>query len=499
MPVTFKCPHCGRTLLVHDELGMKSRRCSGCRQMVEVPSSLAPAVVPGPRADLVSPTDAIETGHLEQLVEFLAEQHHTPQQRKIEGGKLWGSFVLSPSEVVDLTRQYQDRFDVYVEDSSLVNGKALCVLLYPRRTERGCLCLAGLALLTNPSAWLREHGGIPPQELRIEKSPMDGHPIQLNFVGTARREALRPSKPKSSPDGISVMFRERLYTFGWNRQEVELMYFGVQPGDPTAKAATRIPPGRAAPTREVLRSPREIALMQRIFACTTGARQVEDAEGGPAAVLGSTDSSRVFAAELCDVLSQQNDAVLCGVFNGLDMRTIPLNDNCTKFFRKEEGLRPALVGTDPRMITLTFALAGLAEAGRLTPAEALAQKVVPRFTEKCRLGMTADKADEWHIGRWGRIYYTDAAAILMKDGIEHYPWALPILDAVVVEHRHAEEPLYWRALAAYKYWLLKPERPNRIQMAHQRLTAVIRVAQKEAIDPERLDTIRQCLARMTGH
>jgi hypothetical protein len=446
--------------------------------------------------DPTLPTAAIETGHLEHFVEFLAQRHHSPRQRKIEGGRLWGSFVLTPAEVVDLTRQYQDRFDVYVEDSSSGYAKAVCVLLYPRRVERGCLCLAGLALPINLPAWLREHGGIPPEDLRLEKSPMDGHPVQLNFVGTFRKEALRPSKPKASPDGISVVFRERLYTFGWNRQDVELKYFGVQPGDPAAKAASRVGTGPAA-SRTVLRSPREMALLQRIFACTTGAGQVEHAEGGVSAVLVAQDSSRVFAAEVCDLLAQQNDPILCSVFEGLDMRTVPLNDSCTKFFRKEEGVRPALVGTDPRMVTLTFALASLAEAGRVAPAEALAQKVVPRFTEKCRRGISADKSDEWFIGRWGRIYYTDAAAILMKEGIDRYPWALPILDAVVVEHRLAEEPLYWRALAAYKYWLLKPERPNRIQMAHQRLTAVIHAARREPIDPDRLDTIRQCLAHMT--
>jgi hypothetical protein len=496
MPVTFKCPHCGRTLLVHDELGMKARRCSGCRQMVEMPSVLSPVIPQADRPDAMSPSAAIESGHLEHFVEFLAEQHHTPQQRKIEGGKLWGAFVMSPSEVVDLARQYQDKFDVYVQDSASAHGRVLCVLLYPRRIERGCLCLSGLALPTNLPAWLREHGAIPPQDLRLEKSPMDGHPVQLNFVGAVRKEALRPSQPKASPDGISVMFRERLYTFGWNRQEVELMYFGVQPGDPIAKPPSPIG-ARPAASRETLRSPREMALLQRIFACTTGARQVEDAEGGASALLAVPDSSRVFAAEVCDLLSQQNDAVLCSVFSGLDMNSIPLNDNCTKYVQKEEGLRPALVGTDPRMVTLTFALAALAEAGRETPAEALALKVVPRFTEKCRLGMEPDKADEWHIGRWGRIYYTDAAAIMMKEKVERYSWALPILDAVVVEHHRAEEPLYWRAMAAFKYWLLKPERPNRIQMAHQRLTSVIHAAQKEPIDPDRLDMVRQCLARMT--
>ena len=500
MPVTFKCPHCGRTLLVHDELGMKARRCSGCRQLVEMPSAAAPVAAPAipqaSRADALSPTAAIDSGHLEQFVEILAEQHHTPQQRKIEGGKLWGAFVMSPSEVVDLARQYQDKLDVYVEDTASPNGRALCVLLHPRRIERGCLCLAGLALPTNLQAWLREHGAIPPQDLRIEKSPMDGHPVQLNFVGAVRRQALRPSQPKASPDGISVMFRERLYTFGWNRQEVELMYFGVQPGDSVAKPAARLEAGHLPP-KQVLRSPREMALLQRIFSCTTGARQVEDAEGGATPVLSVPDSSRVFAAELADLLSQQHDAVLCGLFSGLDMNTIPLNDNCTKYYRKEEGLRPALVGTDPRMVTLAFALAALAEAGRGVPAEALAQKLIPRFTEKCRIGISADKGDEWYIGRWGRIYYTVAAAILMKEGVDRYTWALPILDAVVVEHHRAEEPLYWRAMAAYKYWLLKPDRPNRIQMAHQRLTSVVHAAQKEPMDPERLDTVRQCLARMT--
>ena len=95
------------------------------------------------------------------------------------------------------------------------------------------------------------------------------------------------------------------------------------------------------------------------------------------------------------------------------------------------------------------------------------------------------------------IYYTVAAAILMKEHVEHYTWALPILDAVVIEYHHAEEPLYWRALAAYRYWLLKPDRPNRIQMAQQRLNSVLSAAQKEPIDPARLDTIRQYLAKMS--
>ena len=497
MPVTFKCPHCGRTLLIHDELGMTTRRCSGCHQMVEMPSAVAPGVPHAGRAEAASPTAAIESGHLDHLVEFLAEQHHTPQQRKIEGGKIWGAFVMSPSEVVDLARQYQDKFDVYVEDSTFSYGKALCVLLHPRRLERGCLCLSGLALPTNLQAWLREHGAIPPQDLRLEKSPMDGHPVQLNFVGAVRKEVLRPTKPKASPDGISVIFRERLYTFGWNRQEVELMYFGVQPGDPNAKAATRVEPGHLAP-KQVLRSPRETALLQRIFSCTSGARQVEEAEGGAAAVLAAPDSSRVFAAEVSELLAQQNDAVLCGVFSGLDMNTIPLNDNCTQFYRKEEGVRPALVGTDPRMVTLTFGLAALAEAGRGTSAEALALKIIPRFTEKCRLGACADKGDEWYIGRWGRIYYTMAAAIMMKERVERYTWALPILDAVAIEHRHAEEPLYWRAMAAYKYWLLKPDRPNRVQMASQRLHAVLSAAQKEPFDPARVDAVRQVLSRMAA-
>ena len=98
----------------------------------------------------------------------------------------------------------------------------------------------------------------------------------------------------------------------------------------------------------------------------------------------------------------------------------------------------------------------------------------------------------------GGIYYTVAAAIMMKEQVECYTWALPILDAVVIEQRHAEEPLYWRALAAYKYWLLKPDRPNRIQMASQRLTAVLSAAKKEPIDPARLDTIREFLARMAA-
>jgi hypothetical protein len=323
---------------------------------------------------------------------------------------------------------------------------------------------------------------------------MDGHPVQLDFIGTVRKDARRPSQPKLSPDGISVIFRERLYTFGWNRQEVEMMYFGVQSGDLSTKAATRMEAGPSASERVL--SPRELALLQRIFACTTGARQVEEAEGGVAAVLAVPISSRVFASEVTDLLGQCNDTHLCGAFNRLDMATIPLNDNCSKYFRREEGTFSTLVGPDPRMITLTFALAALAEAGRAAPAETLAQKLVARFMEKCRRGTAIDKMDEWHIGRWGQIYYTAAAAIMMKERVERYAWAVPILDAVAIEYHHAEEPLYWRALAAYKYWLLKPDRPNRIQMARQRLTAVVSAAQKEPIDPARLDTIRRFLAHM---
>ncbi|MGD0999429.1 MAG: hypothetical protein ABSA67_01910 [Candidatus Brocadiia bacterium] len=496
MPVTFKCPHCGRTLLVHDELGMKGRRCSGCRQMVEVPAKLESVISQTAPAEVMSPLSAIESGHLEYFAEFLAEKHHTPQQRKIDAGKVWGVFVMSPAEVVDFARDYQGKFDVFVEESVFPNGRGLCVLLHPVRRDRGCLCLTGLVLPTNLTAWSSEHGSIPLQELRIEKSPMDGRPVQLNFIGTVRKDAPRPSLPKVSADGISMVFRERLYTFGWNRQEVELMYFGVRSGDLSAKAAT----GVVGPTtsKRVLRSPRELALLQRIYACRTGARQVEDAEGGVSAVLAAPVSSRVFAADVTDLLTQYNDALLCGTFGGLDMNSIPLNDSCDKYYRREEGQFSALVGTDPRMITLAFTLAALAEAGRTAPAEALAQKVVPRFTEKCRRGSSHDKNDEWYIGRWGKAYYTVAAAILMKEKVEHYTWALPLLDAVVIEYHHAEEPLYWRALAAYRYWLLKPERPNRIQMAQQRLHSVISSAQKEPIDPARLETIRQYLAKMGG-
>jgi hypothetical protein len=495
MPVTFKCPHCGRTLLVHAELGMKARRCSGCRQMVEVPATLESVIAPAAPAEAMSPLAAIESGHLEYFAEFLAERHHTPQQRKIDAGKVWGAFVMSPAEVVDFAREYRNKFDVYIEDCALPNARGVCVLLHPSRRDRGCLCLAGLVLPTNLSAWLNEHSSIPPQELRIETSPMDGRPVQLNFVGTVRKDAHRPSKPKVSPDAISVFFRERLYTFGWNRQEVELMYFGVRPEDASVKAATGAAAGPSAPKR-VLRSPREMALLQRIYACRTGARQEGDAEGGVSAVLAAPVASRVFAADLTDLLGQYNDTLLCGAFAGLDMTTIPLNDNCTKYYRREEGQFSALVGTDPRMITLAFTLAALAEGGRLAPAETLAQKLVPRFTEKCRRGSSRDKMDEWYIGRWGRNYYTVAAAILMKERVERYTWALPILDAVVVEYHHAEEPLYWRALAAYRYWLLKPERPNRIQMAQQRLSSVLSSAQKEPIDPARLETVRKYLAQM---
>ena len=358
---------------MHDELGMKARRCSGCNQMVEMPAALSSVISQADRPDATSLSAAIESGHLERFAEFLAERHHTLQQRKIDGGRVWGVFAMSPAEVVDLVRQYQDKFDVYVEDSSSPHGRALCVLLHPCGKDSGCLCLAGLALPTSLPAWLNEHGSIPASDLRIEKSPMDGHPVQVSFIGTVRKDARRPSQPKASPDGVSVLFRERLYTFGWNRQEVEMMYFGAQSGDLSTKAATRIAAGPSAP-KQALRSPRELALLQRIFACTTGARQVEDAEGGVSAVLAVPVCSRVFASEVTDLLGQYTDAHLCGAFNGLDMTIIPLNDNCSKYFRKEEGTFPILVGTDPRMVTLTFTLAALAEAGRAVPAEALAQR-----------------------------------------------------------------------------------------------------------------------------
>lgn len=494
MPITFKCPHCGHSLLVHDELGIRARRCSGCGQMVEAPAIQASVTSQAGHANEMPTAAAIESGHLEHVVEFLAEQHHTPRQRKIDGGRRWGVFVMSAAEVVDLARQYHDKFDMYVEDLPSPHSKALCVLLHPQRIDRGCLCLVGLALPTDLSAWFHEHGSIPPEEFRIAKSPMDGRPIHLDFIGTVRKDARRPSQPKVSPDGISMICRERLYTFGWNRQEAEMMYFGVHSGDLSTKAATSIEARPSAPKRAL--SPRELALLQRVFACTTGARQVEEAEGGVAAVLAVPVSSRVFASEVTDLLGQCNDAHLCGAFNGLDMTTIPLNDNCSKYFRKEEGMAPALVGPDPRMITLTSALAALAEAGRAAPAGTLAEKLVERFMEKCRRGAATDRMDEWHIGRWAKIYYTAAAAIMMKERVQHYVWALPILDAVVVEYHHAEEPLYWRALAAYKYWLLKPDSPSRIRMARQRLTAVVSAARKEPIDPARLDTIRQFLDHM---
>jgi hypothetical protein len=148
------------------------------------------------------------------------------------------------------------------------------------------------------------------------------------------------------------------------------------------------------------------------------------------------------------------------------------------------------------MITLTFALAALAEAGRGAPAGTLAEKLVEHFMEKCRRGATTDKMDEWHIGRWAKMYYTAAAAILVKERVARYAWALPILDAVAIEYHHDEESLYWRALAAYKYWLLKPDSPSRIRMSQQRLSAVVSAARKEPIDPARLDTVRQFLQRM---
>ena len=187
--------------------------------------------------------------------------------------------------------------------------------------------------------------------------------------------------------------------------------------------------------------------------------------GGGTAVLAAPVSSSVFASDVTDLLAQCNDTHLCGAFNRLNMATVPLNDNCGKYFRKEEGTFSTPVGPDSRMIILTFVLAALAEAGRAEPPEILAPKLVARFVEKCHRGNAIDKMDKWHIGRWGHIYYTVAAAIMMKERVERYPWALPILDAVAIEYHHAEESLYWRALTAYKYWVLKPDRLNRIQMA----------------------------------
>ena len=116
--------------------------------------------------------------------------------------------------------------------------------------------------------------------------------------------------------------------------------------------------------------------------------------------------------------------------------------------------------------------------------------------DKCRRGATNDRTDEWHIGRWGQVYYTAAAAIMMKEGVEEHTWALPILDAVAVEHRYVEEPLYWRAVAAYRYWLLKPDSPNRTRMATQRLQAIIRADRKQPISPQRISTVREYLDRM---
>jgi hypothetical protein len=86
---------------------------------------------------------------------------------------------------------------------------------------------------------------------------------------------------------------------------------------------------------------------------------------------------------------------------------------------------------------------------------------------------------------------------MVKEGTERYVWALPILDAVATEYHRAEDPLYWRAVAAYRYWRQKPDSAGRVRMAQQRLQAVVSAAQKGPFDPERLETVRTFLAQMS--
>jgi hypothetical protein len=438
----------------------------------------------------MTPEEAINTGHLDAFVEFLAKHHRAPHQGKIDGGRRWGLFLMPPAELVDLARQYQDKFDIFTENISTAHGKAVRVLFFPKGRETGCLSLVGLALPTNLPAWLRRHSSIPKEGLRIERSPMDGHTVQIDFIGTFDRDAWRPHKATTSPDALSVVFRERLYMLGWNRQEIELRYFGTKSGEARAEPNVR------RQRRGAALSPRGMALLEHLFECPTGATQIKGALGGVEATLAAEDSSRVFASELVDLLDQCKDAHLADAFKGLNMVTIPLNDNCTDYAQKVEQDSGVLVGPDPRMITLTFALSALAEAGRKMPADVLAEKVGRKFMQKCRIGSTKDKTNEWHIGRWGHVYYTAAAAIMMKPGVEQYRWGLPILDAVAAEYHYAEEPLYRRALAAYRYWRLKPQASNRIKMARQRLRSLISASRKAPIDPERVDEARRYLSEV---
>jgi len=494
MPVTFSCPHCGHRLLLHDELGVTSRRCSACGRKVKAPSAEPASATRKSQASAARAAADIQTGHLDYFLDKLAEQHHALHQMKRNGGKHWQTAVLAAAEVVHLVRQYSGKLDIYVEEASFPQARALCVSLFPRGANRGCLYLAGLALPTDVSAWLRKQGLTSAEGLRFENSPMDGRTVQIDFTATVRHDARRPKAEKYSPDGLSMAFRERLYTLGWDRQEIEMKYFGVQhttrPPAPKSKGKA----GPAPRRREM--TPREQAILQDIFACNTGAKTLSDAKGAVEAVLAVPDSSRVFASEVVDVLDAYKDAHLVAVFGKFSMLTVPLNDKCKKYFQKAEQDSPTLTGPDPRMITLTFTLAALAEAHRSDPARELARKVIGKFMDKCRRGATLDNTAEWHIARWGQVYYTAAAAILMKKGVEQYTWALPILDAVTLDHRHVEETLYWRAVAAYRYWLLKPSSPNRIRMATQRLNAIIRTDRKHRISPDRMSKVREYLDRM---
>ena len=94
------------------------------------------------------------------------------------------------------------------------------------------------------------------------------------------------------------------------------MYFGVRPGDAGVKAAA----GAVGPStlKRVLRSPRELALMQRLYACKTGARQAEEAAGAACPPSWRRPvSSRVFAGDVTVDPHPVQRHLLCGTFGGL--------------------------------------------------------------------------------------------------------------------------------------------------------------------------------------
>ena len=196
MPVTFSCPHCGHRLLLRDELGIKSRRCSACGRMVKAPSTETTAATQKGQTSATRAAADIQTGHLDHFLDKLAEQHHALHQMKRDGGKHWQTAVLSAAEVVQLVRQYSSKLDIYVEEATFPRARALCVSLFPRGINHGCLYLAGLALPTDVSAWLRQHGLTSAEEIRFEKSPMDGRTVQIDFIATVRHDVPRPKADK---------------------------------------------------------------------------------------------------------------------------------------------------------------------------------------------------------------------------------------------------------------------------------------------------------------